>query len=94
MLRKDCTEVQFTRPDSYMRRVLSAVEFGNCSVHSICDATGLDEKRVKSTLMNLTYTGAVKRSDGDDGSVYTADGQINGIASNLKGICSIFHAGR
>ena len=88
MLKKN-QPLQFKRPMSSMRLVLSSIEDGNCSIHSIMDATRLKKGQVTAAIANL---GAIctKQRDINGRAIYVLPGQIGEISQCLKGISTIF----
>lgn len=85
--------LQFKRPFSSMRLVLSAIEDGNCSLKSIRDATRLNKGQVAGAIANLAYIGAIctKKKDIHGRAMYTLPGQIVGAPDCLKGVNSVFN---
>ena len=90
-MKKGQTQFKFIRPMSNMRQVLSAVEQGNCNKQSIVDATRLQVGQVRQALKNLCWLRAVLVDRDENGrNMFIVPGSRIGIASNLKGINSIF----
>jgi hypothetical protein len=90
-MKKGQTQFKFIRPMSNMRVVLSYVEQGNCTPKAIVDASGLFMGQVKQSLKHLCYIRAVMADRDDCGRfMYIIPGSRVGVASNLKGVCSIF----
>lgn len=82
---------QFTRPMSNMRMVLSAVEMGYCSRHTIVVETGLKLGQVTSALWNLSFIKAIIAGKDDCGRViYVTPGKQT-VAKCLCGVNSIFN---
>ena len=93
-MKKGQTHFKFIRPMSNMRVVLLSVEQGNCNPQSIADSTGLFIGQVKQALKNLCFIRAVMADRDTNGrSMYIIPGSRVGVASNLKGVNSIFSAG-
>ena len=75
-----------------MRVVLLSVEQGNCNPQSIADSTKRSIGQVKQALKNLCFIRAVMVDRDDNGrSMYIIPGSRVGVASNLKGVSSIFN---
>lgn len=90
-MKKGQTQFKFIRPMSNMRVVLEAVEQGNCNSRSIQDATKLVKGKVMNALRNLCFIRAVVADRDEFGRfIYIIPGSRVGVASNLKGVCSIF----
>ena len=90
-MKKGQTQFKFIRPMSNMRVVLSAVEQGNCNKQSIVDATRLQVGQVRQALKNLCWLRAVLVDRDENGrNMFIVPGSRVGVASNLKGINSIF----
>lgn len=85
--------LQFKRPMSSMRLVLSAIEDGHITSLTIREATKLNRGQVSSAIENLAYIGAILTGNRDahGRSFYSLPGQITGVAGCLKGVSSIFH---
>ena len=91
-MKKGQTHFKFIRPMSNMRIVLSAVEQGNCNKQSIVDSTRLQMGQVRQALKNLCWLRAVLVERDDNGrSIFIIPGSRVGVASNLKGVSSIFN---
>lgn len=76
---------------SNMRVVLSAVEIGHTSRHSIQQETGLKLGQVTSALWNLSYIKAVLVGRDRSGRIaYTVPGRQS-VAQCLCGVNSIFN---
>lgn len=75
--------VKFTRPMSYMRRVLMAIEQGNHRQEVIIEVTGLQFGNVRSAIDNLLYIKAILRSEDRQGrKIYYVPGQQVGPVSD------------
>ena len=85
--------LQFKRPMSSMRQVLSAIEDGHITSLTIREATKLNRGQVSSAIENLAYIGAILTGNRDEHgrAFYTLPGQIQSVAPCLKGVSSIFH---
>lgn len=91
-MKKGQTHFKFIRPMSNMRQVLSAVEQGNCTKLAIVDATRLQIGQVRQALKNLCWLRAVLVDRDENGrNMFIVPGSRVGIASNLKGVSSIFN---
>lgn len=91
-MKKGQTHFKFIRPMSNMRVVLSAVEQGNCTPRAIADSSGLFLGQVKQSLKHLCYIRAVMADRDSCGRfMYIIPGSRVGVASNLKGVSSIFN---
>jgi hypothetical protein len=84
--------IKFTKPVSTMRTVFEAVEQGSETRLEIAALTNLAHGQIRSALFNLTFIGAIKRYQDEQGrSRYTIPGRMVGpVAPCLKGVRSIF----
>lgn len=91
-MKKGQNNFKFIRPMSNMRVVLQAVEQGNCTKQSIADASGLHIGQVRQALKNLCFIRAVcVARDSSGRNAFLIPNSYVGVASNLKGVSSIFN---
>lgn len=90
-MKKGQTHFKFIRPMSNMRLVLSVVEQGHSSKVEIQKESNLFPGQVSNALKNLCFIRAVVAERDESGrSVFIIPGSRVGVASNLKGVNSIF----
>ena len=85
--------VKFTRPVSTMKLVYEAIEQGFAYRYEVVKETNLKENQVRSAIWNLSFIGAIKKVQDDQGrSRYVIPGVwVEPVADCLCGVNSIFN---
>ena len=90
MIRKN-QPVKFSKPVSSMKTVYECVNDGARTRAEIIKASGLVTAKARAAIWNLVFVGIILKTEDSEGrTIYVMPGTIQGVASCLKSVRSIF----